>query len=110
MVSNADASLLQFLPSKHGLGVTCTILICLLVNAQNELLEVCASHYGGTCVRRGVWTATASDLVAYDPHKDLLALVQQYCNYSLEVCLYYQYMYMLLKVLLSGCGMALGKP
>ena len=87
MLTNADASLLQYLPSKRGLGVTCILLIQLLVATQNELLEVSASQYARqrNSTEMGIRAAAMSDLVAYDAHKDLLALVQQHCNYSLEV-------------------------
>ena len=87
MLTNHKAPLLQFLPSKHGLGVTCTLLIHLLATAQNELLKVSALQYTRPrdTAQKGICAATASDLVVYDPRKDLLALVQQHCNYSLEV-------------------------
>jgi hypothetical protein len=87
--TDADAKLIQFLPSKRGLGLTCSLLIHLLVTTQNELLEAAALHHvaGNKMVLRriGIRAAALSDLVAYNPQKDLIALVQQHCNYSLEV-------------------------
>ena len=76
--TDADASLLQFLPSKRGLGLVCIMLIHFLAETQNRLLRAVMSD------EVDLKSVSNADVLAYN-EQDVLSLILRHSSCPLQV-------------------------
>ncbi|XP_074628909.1 E3 ubiquitin-protein ligase rnf213-alpha-like isoform X2 [Acropora palmata] len=82
-----NCSIAMLLPSTKGMSVCSTALLYFLVNTHDEFLGLyrSATNQDSPLERISMSEVTMSQLIAYDPERDLLPLILAHCNYSLEV-------------------------
>ncbi|XP_068731195.1 E3 ubiquitin-protein ligase rnf213-alpha-like [Montipora capricornis] len=82
-----DCSIAMLLPSTKGMSVCSMALLFFLVNTNDEFLGIyrSATNQESPLERIPMTDVTLSQLIAYDPERDLLPLILAHCNYSLEV-------------------------
>ncbi|KAJ7339360.1 hypothetical protein OS493_005754 [Desmophyllum pertusum] len=79
------------LPTDDGPGVCCKGLLLFLVSVHNELVQAYHSNVSSnestrrTAGQFPLSEVSVSQLIAYDPEKDLLPVMLANCSYSLEV-------------------------
>ncbi|XP_068759451.1 E3 ubiquitin-protein ligase rnf213-alpha-like isoform X4 [Montipora capricornis] len=82
-----NCSIAMLLPSTKGMNVCSTALLYFLVNTHDEFLGIyrSATNQDSPLERISMSEVTMSQLIAYDPERDLLPLILAHCNYSLKV-------------------------
>ncbi|XP_015765613.1 PREDICTED: E3 ubiquitin-protein ligase RNF213-like [Acropora digitifera] len=87
MAMDNSCSIAMLLPSTKGRSICSTALLYFLVNTHDEFLGIyrSATNQDSPLERISLSEVTMSQLIAYDPERDLLPLVLAHCNYSLEV-------------------------
>jgi len=87
MAMDYSCSIAMLLPSTKGMSVCSTALLYFLVNTHNDFLGIyrIATNQDSPLERISLSEVTMSQLIAYDPERDLLPLILAHCNYSLEV-------------------------
>ncbi|XP_067057901.1 E3 ubiquitin-protein ligase rnf213-alpha-like isoform X3 [Acropora muricata] len=77
----------MLLPSTRGMSVCSTALLYFLVNTHDEFLGIyrSATNQDSPLERISLSEVNMSQLIAYDPERDLLPLILAHFNYSLEV-------------------------